>query len=789
MSKDGNKILQWSKLETFAEVIASRAIDDLGSQIAVFGKRGPAWTYAGGSPSASSSAPPTATECVEGGGIMWDGPTLIIRIPGFEDAIAVARPVAVLGDAEKADFQRQLSELLERHIAQSADRHAAMTDHLTALPNRAAFDTRLTVAITSWAAFRGAQLAQGEPPQGVWVVLYDLDKFKQANDTFGHEYGDLLLQSFAWEFAAAFRGQLELYPLADKCCFARFGGEEFALLITGTLLDAEVNGIANSVRKQIDDARIPNREHWDLLRQLHGPEIEAHHRLDQPSVTASAGWAGVYDLPDGMTDLSRVAQLLKSRADVALYSAKEYGRNQTRGYRSVRRAFGKVIEHNTVPNIVAIDIGSSAGVAKGDVFEVFDGKFIGDQTFTIRGLRSEKTLGLYPKMTSGRVRVRGPDQREVSFCTPLSDDSPGPFAAKSRLFLFDEITKTYACQLDQLSMREAEASIEEQLALGRRIVVVVFRIEGMNHQRLDYHNAIADRLLNGLTDGIVNEVDGVLLRTEVSANEAGLVFVGQSIESIKSASLPLIDQITAPPTSTELLIGLFDSERSLDTQRPKTQFSAKSGLRYAAAAARSSKEAKNWRNFTDSGLTELLEATIASAGLGAAMELASAFWEDGVTDRGIDVALGRAAIQAPAIRVVDRDAFAEVAGRLGSEERSIDSLRLSGLLTSRIYGYLTARDTFEKLIALGEQPPDIHAALLLADIEKFRELIADSELNTVSGQPDIQQQATALAARIKEFEHAQALGPIVRTDLANAAEQFKNIGVRLDAGTTDGASG
>ena len=120
------------------------------------------------------------------------------------------------------------------------------------------------------------------------VVIFDIDFFKRINDTFGHDSGDVVLKHTALRVR-------ELLRSSD--CAARFGGEEFIILLRETPIDAAL-AIAEAVRAKIAD--IP----FDQV----GP------------VSASFGvaaWNGQED-----------ARALVNRADRALYIAKETGRNK-----------------------------------------------------------------------------------------------------------------------------------------------------------------------------------------------------------------------------------------------------------------------------------------------------------------------------------------------------------------------------------------------------------------------------------------------------------------------------
>jgi diguanylate cyclase len=105
----------------------------------------------------------------------------------------------------------------ERRLRDQSDlnRHLAMHDSLTGLPNRALFQDRTERAL----------LRARRSGQQVAVMLVDLNRFKDVNDTLGHHYGDLLLTQVAERFTATMR-------TGDSV--ARLGGDEFAILLCGT---------------------------------------------------------------------------------------------------------------------------------------------------------------------------------------------------------------------------------------------------------------------------------------------------------------------------------------------------------------------------------------------------------------------------------------------------------------------------------------------------------------------------------------------------------------------------
>jgi two-component system cell cycle response regulator len=159
----------------------------------------------------------------------------------------------------------------------------ARTDKLTGLPNRR--------AIEEWTVRQMRAAARHGFP--VWVVLTDIDSFKSINDTYGHDAGDAVLQTFA--------ELLKRNTRASDIC-GRLGGDEFVLVITH--VDAE------NIKLTIERFR-------EQFAALSFPFVGQ-------SVSTSASF-GVAGLSSGTTP--DFGMLLK-QADKALYEAKRGGRNR-----------------------------------------------------------------------------------------------------------------------------------------------------------------------------------------------------------------------------------------------------------------------------------------------------------------------------------------------------------------------------------------------------------------------------------------------------------------------------
>jgi len=116
----------------------------------------------------------------------------------------------------------------------------ANRDALTNLYNRSAF-----------VLFAKRQLQETCPPQNAVLIMADLDKFKNINDTYGHLCGDEVLREFT-------RKLLSLVRSKDICC--RYGGEEFLILMPDTTLEKGVH-IVERLRESVEDMIIRYETH------------------------------------------------------------------------------------------------------------------------------------------------------------------------------------------------------------------------------------------------------------------------------------------------------------------------------------------------------------------------------------------------------------------------------------------------------------------------------------------------------------------------------------------------
>ncbi|MDR2069847.1 MAG: diguanylate cyclase [Treponema sp.] len=167
--------------------------------------------------------------------------------------------------------------------------HLTHADPLTDIPNRRCFDERI---VLEW-----KRAARDKMP--ISLMMIDVDKFKNYNDTYGHPQGDVLLQAISKIFAATARRPLDVA--------ARLGGEEFCILLPDTPAETAY-AMAEKLRAQVEMARISLSNSGSFT-----------------SVTISIGVASL--VPQ---EQSRMEDFI-ALADANLYAAKKAGRNRVTG--------------------------------------------------------------------------------------------------------------------------------------------------------------------------------------------------------------------------------------------------------------------------------------------------------------------------------------------------------------------------------------------------------------------------------------------------------------------------
>jgi diguanylate cyclase (GGDEF)-like protein/PAS domain S-box-containing protein len=177
-------------------------------------------------------------------------------------------------------------DIHERKLIEMRVEYLAHHDELTGLPNRVSFNHSLEHTIRQ-AKRKRAKLA---------VLFIDLDRFKNINDSLGHDIGDLVLQEVSLRLRTTLR---------DSDIVARLGGDEFVVLIDGWLASEDLVSVSQKILQAISKPYLLEGQEYDLTTSV-----------------------GISTYPQHGED----AQELLRHADVAMYRAKEMGKNNFQFY-------------------------------------------------------------------------------------------------------------------------------------------------------------------------------------------------------------------------------------------------------------------------------------------------------------------------------------------------------------------------------------------------------------------------------------------------------------------------
>jgi diguanylate cyclase len=199
-----------------------------------------------------------------------------------EGLIAATRAMEERTKSLEGELQASSQQVTELRDKLDDVRKESMTDPLTHIANRKAFDDAMEA---------GRKAA--EDGEGVCLLRCDIDHFKKFNDTWGHQTGDQVLRLVASCLSENVKGR-------DTA--ARFGGEEFAVVLRGTGLEAATR-VAGQIRQSVETKKLVKKSTGDVLG----------------TITISIG---VAQFAPGET-----AEAVIRRADACLYGAKHNGRN------------------------------------------------------------------------------------------------------------------------------------------------------------------------------------------------------------------------------------------------------------------------------------------------------------------------------------------------------------------------------------------------------------------------------------------------------------------------------
>ncbi|RYE83331.1 MAG: bifunctional diguanylate cyclase/phosphodiesterase, partial [Hyphomicrobiales bacterium] len=228
---------------------------------------------------------------------------------GFNQEIEIAtvagtqKWVRIAGDVDGVDgvpvrLFGILQDISEQHASEQALWHTAHHDALTGLANRAYAALNLTRIFSRRDAVSAAAIESGE---AIGMLMIDVDRLKEVNDTLGHDAGDVLLRTVATRITGA---------VGEDCLVARIGGDEFKVMFERPVSPRRLEATSQAIHAAMQE------------------KLRFEDQVITPQVSIGGAIASVSDTPE----------TLRQKADLALYESKRRGRGGYAEFRDDMRA-------------------------------------------------------------------------------------------------------------------------------------------------------------------------------------------------------------------------------------------------------------------------------------------------------------------------------------------------------------------------------------------------------------------------------------------------------------------
>ena len=296
---------------------------------------------------------------------------------------------------------------------------AADVEPMTQLFSRGCFQRKLHGLISAYESEldqirkNDAPLEYDSEASNVALIMFDIDNFKNFNDTYGHHAGDVVIKKTAdaARRAAAKHGK--------KAFLARYGGEEFAVLTRG-ISRGGVLALAENIRCAVESIDMAEASK------------SAGTAVKMARITVSLG-AAFHDAAGGFMDergggfIAECSEELIKKADLALYGSKQLGKNRVTEYETLPSLCAGVMERRG--DFVMIDAGKGHRINYGDEFEVYDSVYNGSSE--VVSAKTSKKIGTHPRLLKGVIRVSKKFDRfdstlmeKTAVCDILSETLP-----------------------------------------------------------------------------------------------------------------------------------------------------------------------------------------------------------------------------------------------------------------------------------------------------------------------------------------------------------------------------
>jgi len=255
-------------------------------------------------------------------------------------------------------------------------------DSATSLNNKKSFINELDKRIGELKIIEDEEdyinIFSGKIDKSLSLIMFDIDHFKKFNDDYGHLIGDMVIYKVA----------LTLRKIAEKYngFAARYGGEEFSLIIDSS--DSKyIEQIAEEIRKNILELRLSDEENREIRQ-----------------ISVSLGFSSVFSNINS-EEIHFLRDNLIIEADMALYTAKRNGRNQTFMFSKIKNSEGKIIEKISNEYFIT-SLGFKHNIKAGNKFKVIHKDFNGKKA--IIDSQTKKKIGNSPLIIKGLIEIITP---------------------------------------------------------------------------------------------------------------------------------------------------------------------------------------------------------------------------------------------------------------------------------------------------------------------------------------------------------------------------------------------
>ena len=420
------------------------------------------------------------------------------------------------------------------------------------------------------------EIIRGESPKfslDISFLHFDIDYFKRINDSLGHRIGDVVLISFTRYLKEFFSNNdflktLPIFPLTG-----RLGGEEFGVLLPFV---GEKKGIevSENCRKYIENIHFPH------------PDCENDDIPLIPQITISIGVATLdSSVIDSIEDHNIYMSLerLREQSDIATYVAKKLGRNRVVSFNRILYSGGIVLDVDQRTGIITIDLGSSMGVKKGDVFAVYDKEKFTGSTPIIQPGSQRKVVGYFPKISLGNIQVFM-TQDQVSFCKKVAGDfyiAPGfvlELKEEGKTFIEEESSGKKFKRLSSFKNSFKEILDHKIFHIG------VISVDNFSILKDTKGTQFVDNVKQKI-DGILNDIDlTTFLWTYLSESERAFLIPDLPIDEVFDLSEEIKKRCKKEAKIT-VSIGVYSTEKEIKDSKDFSSFSRDDAINLARITA------------------------------------------------------------------------------------------------------------------------------------------------------------------------------------------------------------